>query len=66
MNYQKLSDFDKLRIIERKVYDDYSTVKIIADALQFRTVYDDYDNHSDCIKFLRKAQSNLHQLRNLF
>lgn len=32
MNYQKLSDFDKLRIIERKVYDAYSTVKIIADA----------------------------------
>ncbi len=66
MNYQKLSDYDKLRIIERKVYEAYSTIKIIADALQFRVLEEDFDNHSDCIKFLRKAQSNLHQLRNFF
>ena len=65
MNYFKLPDKDKLRIIERKVYDTHNIVKIVADALEFRA-YEQIENHSDCTDFLRKAQQNLHQIGKFF
>lgn len=66
MNYQKLPDKDKLKIIEHKVYGAYTIIKIVTDALEFRTYDEINDNHSDCTELLRKAQSNLHQIRHMF
>lgn len=65
MNYYKLSDEQKLRIIERKVSDVQIIIKIITDALEFR-VYDEPENHNDCIGLLRKSLMDLRCIKKLF
>ena len=65
MNYLKLPDKDKLRIIERKVYETHNIIKVVADALEFRE-YEQIEHYSDCMGFLRKAQQSLNYIGKFF
>lgn len=65
MRYNKLTDEQKLTLIERKLTDIYILIRVITDALEFR-VLEESENHYDCISFLRRAQTEIRCLKKLF
>lgn len=66
MNYSKLSDGDKLKIIQEETFAAYNIINIVADVLMYRYENDEKDNYYDCISLLQEAKKHLKQITGLY
>lgn len=66
MNYSKLSDGDKLKIIQEETFAAYNIINIVADVLMYRYENDEKDNYYDCISLLHDAKKHLKQITGLY
>ena len=65
MKYSKLTDKQKLEIIDRKIQRIYDIICVVNDAIEFRL--GELNPHiSDCCEFLKKVQFEAKAITDLF
>lgn len=65
MQYSKLTDKQKLDIIDRKIQKIYDIISVVNDALEYR-ISEDKTVFSDCFEFLKNLELEVKYMAKLF